>query len=851
MEHILQGTSKFKKRLDTYMSHLICSTCTPQEQWIEAAARGEESPFKKEQPRVLGMLESFDCTPPVIDVTRAKYFTESMRATEGQHLTLRWGKALLHTAKNMPIYIEDEQLIVGRLGHDNCRYGILYPELDGDFYKTVLDDFASRESAPIRVRDEDIDTIVQEIGAYWNGKTYHHGLFENLSERCRHMSYGDSEGLKPRYIVSESSSLRSSLQWVLDFDKVLKLGFKAIKEDAQHRLDAMDKQNPRHIKKSIPFLEGVICTCEAVIVFAKRHAALAREKAAVEENSTRRQELLDIAERCEWVPENPARNFAEAIQSHWFAQAISRLEQRTGCIISNGRMDQQLISYYRQDMKSGVLTEKKALELLGCLWCQIAQFIELPLSPGVMDTQAGFAHWEAVTIGGQTPDGMDATNELTYLMLRSKREFPTHYPDLAARVHTRSPKKYLWDIAETVKQGAGYPKIMNDEELIPRLLAKGAPVEEVYDYVVSGCNETRLINRETYMSPGTQINLCAALELTLRNGRLKKFGDEVFTFETGNPLDFDTWDAFWDAYVAQQNNLITTSYLMQDSIHHTRAKYFASPLASGLHTLCMDSCVDLNDDIAPKGAFDLCFFDAIGGGTLTDSLCALKKLVFEDKKVTMKEVLDAMDANFENQEVLQAMLQDAPKFGNGVEYADKMYKQVERSMLDFTKKYANEYDVQPIEVRTTSVTANVPHGKFVSALPNGRKDWEPVSDGSSPSHNSDMSGPTAVLLSQYRSTNWNASNRACRLLNMKLTPKSVEGDDGTQKLVDLLRSFIDLRVWHLQLNIVNRQTLIAAQQDPKKYKNLVVRIAGYSAYFVDLNLDLQNDLISRTEQTSI
>lgn len=829
-----------------------CCLCeTPQEQWIREAAEGGTSRFRKDQPRVIGMLESFDCTPPYIDMERARLFTESMRTTEGQHLTLRWAKALMNVAKKIPVYIEDTQLIVGRLGTDKGRYGILYPELDGDFYEGVLNDFLTREKAPVNISREDIPVIVNEIGAYWAGKTYHHALFENMPQMCRRMAYGDEDGLRPRYVVAESSSLRSSLQWVLDFDKVLGIGFKGLREDALRRLAALDPDDPVNIVRKIPFLEAVALTCEAVVVFARRHAALAREKAAVETDPTRRRELLEMADRCEWVPENPARTFHEAVQAHWFAQAFSRLEQRTGCIISNGRMDQQLIGYYRRDMASGALTERKALEILGCLWCQMAQFIELPLSPGVMDTQAGFAHWEAVTIGGQTPDGFDATNELTYLLLRSKREFPTHYPDLAARVHTRSPERYLWDIAETIKEGQGYPKILNDEELIPRMLAKGAPVAEVYDYVVSGCNETRLINRESYMSPGTQVNLGAALELTLRNGRLRKLGDELFTFESGDPCGFATWEEFWNAYVSQQNNLIRTSFVLQDTIHHTRARFFASPLASGLHSLCLDSCVDLNSDEAPEGALDIAFFDAIGFGTVVDSLSAIKRLVFEEKKLTMRGLLDALDRDFEGMEDVRGMLMQVPLFGNGDPYADGIGRELEASALAFTARYAGKHGVQPLEIRTTSVTANVPHGKFVSATPNGRKAWQPLSDGSSPAHGADTSGPTAVLLSQYNSTNWNAPNRACRLLNMKIAPKTVAGEEGTRKLADLIRSFIDLRVWHLQMNVINRETLIAAQKDPYKYRNLVVRIAGYSAYFVDLSPDLQNDLIDRTEQERV
>ena len=703
-----------------------CCCCeSQQEAWIREAAEGKPNRFRKDNPRVIDMLESFDCTPPYVDIERARYFTESMKQTEGQHLTLRWAKALMNVAQKMPVYIEDTQLIVGRLGTDKGRYGIVYPELDGDFYEGVLADFATRENPPIRIDKENIPVLLGEIGSYWKGKTYHHALFQNMPEFCRHNAYSDAEGLSPRYIVSESSSLRSSLQWVLDFDKVLKLGFAGVKADAMRRLEALDPENPADQLYKRPFLEAVALVCDAVVVFAHRHAALAREKAVAEKDPVRKQELLEIAERCEWVPEHPARTFHEAVQSHWFAQAFSRLEQRTGCIISNGRMDQQLISYYRQDIKAGILDEKKALEILGCMWCQMAQFIELPLSPGVMDTQAGFAHWEAVTIGGQTTEGLDATNELTtYLLLKSKREFPTHYPDLAVRVHARTPQRLLWDVAETIKQGQGYPKLLND----------------------------------------------------------------------------------------------------------------------------MDSCVDLNSDVAPEGALDIAFFDAIGFGTVVDSLSAIKTLVFEQKRLSMKELLEALDCNFEGKEDIQALLQGAPSFGNGDLEVDTLGRMLEKSALDFTARYAGKNGVQPLEIRTTSVTANVPHGKFVGATPNGRKAWMPLSDGSSPSHGSDRNGPTAVLLSQYQSTNWNAANRACRLLNMKMAPKTVEGEEGTKKLVDLIRAFINLRVWHLQMNIINRETLVAAQKDPQKYKNLVVRIAGYSAYFVDLSPDLQNDLIDRTEQ---
>ena len=823
-----------------------CCCCeSQQEAWIREAAEGKPNRFRKDTPRVIDMLESFDCTPPYVDIERARYFTESMKQTEGQHLTLRWAKALMNVAQKMPVYIEDTQLIVGRLGTDKGRYGIVYPELDGDFYEGVLADFATRENPPIRIDKENIPVLLGEIGSYWKGKTYHHALFQNMPEFCRHNAYSDAEGLSPRYIVSESSSLRSSLQWVLDFDKVLKLGFAGVKADAMRRLEALDPENPADQLYKRPFLEAVALVCDAVVVFAHRHAALAREKAVAEKDPVRKQELLEIAERCEWVPEHPARTFHEAVQSHWFAQAFSRLEQRTGCIISNGRMDQQLISYYRQDIKAGILDEKKALEILGCMWCQMAQFIELPLSPGVMDTQAGFAHWEAVTIGGQTTEGLDATNELTYLLLKSKREFPTHYPDLAVRVHARTPQRLLWDVAETIKDGSGFPKLINDEEVVPLYVAKGATFEEALDYAVSGCTEARMPNRDTFTSGGAYINFAAAVEMVLRNGRMKKYGDIVLGEETGDPRNFKTWDEFWNAYVKQHMLFLRTAFTQQYIVNNLRAQHFAQPMGSAMHDLCMKHCIDLHQTHIPEGV-DFGYFEYMGLGTVVDSLSAIKKLVFEDKKLTMDEVIKAIDANFEGYEDVKALLKSAPCYGNNDPYADSIGHEIDRLSVEFAAKYSQKDLGMFYNVRYVPFTSHVPFGKVVSATPNGRVDWFPLSDGSSASHGADVNGPTAVLLSNYNTKNMGMRDRFARMLNIKFTPKCVEGEQGTEKLVSFIRTFCDLKLWHVQFNVVNKSTLLAAQKDPQKYRNLIVRIAGYSAYFVDLSPDLQNDLIART-----
>ena len=831
------------------MSQTVCECRSPQEQRLLDKIEGKVDRFRATHERVFRMLERFDGMKPRIDIERALYFTQSMQETEGQPLVLRWAKALMHIAQNITVYVQDDQLLLGRAGCDG-RYGILYPELDGDFLDMAVKDLPTRATSPATITAEDAKRVIEEIAPYWKGKTYHHALFQNMPEFCRHNAYSDAEGLSPRYIVSESSSLRSSLQWVLDFDKVLKLGFAGVKADAMRRLEALDPENPADQLYKRPFLEAVALVCDAVVVFAHRHAALAREKAVAEKDPVRKQELLEIAERCEWVPEHPARTFHEAVQSHWFAQAFSRLEQRTGCIISNGRMDQQLISYYRQDIKAGILDEKKALEILGCMWCQMAQFIELPLSPGVMDTQAGFAHWEAVTIGGQTTEGLDATNELTYLLLKSKREFPTHYPDLAVRVHARTPQRLLWDVAETIKDGSGFPKLINDEEVVPLYVAKGATFEEALDYAVSGCTEARMPNRDTFTSGGAYINFAAAVEMVLRNGRMKKYGDIVLGEETGDPRNFKTWDEFWNAYVKQHMLFLRTAFTQQYIVNNLRAQHFAQPMGSAMHDLCMKHCIDLHQTHIPEGV-DFGYFEYMGLGTVVDSLSAIKKLVFEDKKLTMDEVIKAIDANFEGYEDVKALLKSAPCYGNNDPYADSIGHEIDRLSVEFAAKYSQKDLGMHYNVRYVPFTSHVPFGKVVSATPNGRVDWFPLSDGSSASHGADVNGPTAVLLSNYNTKNMGMRDRFARMLNIKFTPKCVEGEQGTEKLVSFIRTFCDLKLWHVQFNVVNKSTLLAAQKDPQKYRNLIVRIAGYSAYFVDLSPDLQNDLIARTEHDTI
>ncbi|MDR0884697.1 MAG: glycyl radical protein [Oscillospiraceae bacterium] len=781
---------------------------------------------------------------PAIDVERALYFTESFRRTEGQPLVLRWAKALHHFAQNATVYVDADVPIAGKIGAGE-RYGVLYPELDGDIYPAALANIAARENSPFDLSEPDKRVILEQIAPYWAGKTFHEALDKAIPAETYPLIYNPDGS--SRFIVNETASFRSSIQWVHDYETPLTIGFLGIRAGAQAKLDALDPFDPVDIAEKKPFYQVIILTADAIILWAQRHADLARQLAADEADPTRRAALLTIAETCEKVPAHGATTFREAVQSQWFIQLFSRAEQKTGTIISNGRMDQYLYPYYQSDLAKGTVTPELAQDLLECVWVNMAQYVDLYLSEVGGAFNEGYAHWEAVTVGGQTPDGRDATNDLTYLILKSKRDFPLNYPDLAARIHTGSPRRYLFDVAETIKDGTGFPKLINDEEVIPLLLAKGAAFPEAYDYAVSGCSEVRMPNRDTFTSPCAYINFAAAVELTLYGGKMLKYGEEQLT-DAPAP-DYATFDELFAEYLKQQKNLIRHAFVQQYHVNRLRAQHFAAPLGSSLHALCLENALDIHTEHIP-GGLDLGYFECIGFATVIDSLAAIRKVVYEDKTVSLDELRVALRANFEGAEPLRHRLLHAPAYGNDDPAIDEIGKIIDREALAFTEQYCASLGVR-LDLRYVPFTSNVPFGKVISATPNGRKAFTPLSDGSSASQGADRKGPIGVLLSNYATKNYDRAHRAARLLNVKLTPACVAGEEGTAQLVRFIEGWRDLRLWHVQFNVINQETLLAAKADPEAYRNLLVRIAGYSAYFCELSSDLQDDLIARTAHAAL
>ncbi|MDR2421965.1 MAG: glycyl radical protein, partial [Deltaproteobacteria bacterium] len=696
---------------------------SPQEIRLQALAAGQADPILDRRERVKRLVDRLKGAKPVIDVERALYFTQSMEKTEGEHLSLRWAKALHNVAANVSVYVTEGQLLLGRVGQPG-RHGILYPELDGDFLGLAVASLPGRVGSPADISAADAKLVVERISPYWRGKTYHEALSQSLPEDVFNLTYDDPGGLNSRFIVNETSSFRSSIQWVHDYEKVLKRGFKGVAAEANERLRALDPYDPADQAEKRPFYEAVLIVAEAISLWARRHAELAEAQAAETADPDRRSELLAMAAIARKVPWEPASTFREAVQSQWFTQLFSRLEQKTGTIVSNGRMDQYFYPFYEKDKANGLIDEDGALELLECLWVGLAEFADLYISPAGGAFNEGYAHWEAVTIGGQTSMGEDATNELTHLFLRSKREFPLHYPDLAARIHSRSPQAFLWDVAETIKDGSGFPKLINDEEVVPLYVKKGATFAEALDYAVSGCTEARMPNRDVYTSGGAYVNFAAALEMALRDGRLLKYGEARLGPATGEARDFGSYDELYGAYLAQHLNLLRAAFAQQYRVNKLRARHFSQPMGSALHDLCLKSGVDLHQEFVPEG-LNLGYVEFIGYGTVADSLSALKKTVFEDRRLSMAQVMAALDDDFVGHEATRAILRSAPTYGNNDPYADSIARDLDRVSVEFCQKYSQSLGINN-DIRYVPFTSHVPFGRVVSATPNGRVAWFPL-----------------------------------------------------------------------------------------------------------------------------
>lgn len=773
---------------------------------------------------------------PTITVDRARIITRVYKETEGKPTVLRKAQAFYAFCNEKPIEIQPDELIVGN-NAPRARAVNIYPETSCKI-ETDLDTVSMRKQDAYYISEEDKKFLREEIFPYWKGKTVNDYCQGHMPEEVRRLVTGtdilDAE-IKQAYGYGHAH---------LGLENILIVkGFQGIEESARESLRQFSWTDPTHHEK-IEFLNAVIICCQGIKILGERHAQAAREMATIETNATRKKELLKIAEICEWVPYNPPRTFHEMCQAVWFGQTGGMMEQ-SGPGLGLGRFDQYAYPYYQRDLENGIITPEEAQELIECLWIKNSENVQLH-DNWTSTYFGGYQYFLAVNMGGVKRDGTDAVNDITYMMMQATDDVRLHAPSLAARVSRKNPEKYLTKIAELVKVGTGFPQIHNDDVGIQQMLMLGVDIEDAYDYHVSGCSESTIAGKMWKYSDAGQVNLPIAIDFVFYNGYSNmKPNQERWGVATGDATQFKSYEEFKAAVFKQIEYLTEALCIANMTSERAHINVQTYPYTSAL----FEGCVETGTDFAKGG----CKYNVgpapsfVGLADIANSLASIKKFVYEEKVLTMAELIDACRNNFEGQEDLRLMLLNrGPKYGNDDEYVDAIAQEIANFCATIPPRYNSIRGCKYTDAMFP-VATNTPLGKSVGALPSGRKAGVPIADGVSPQQGTDKS-PTSVIKSVCSYDHVRHANG--NLLNMRFTPGLLEGKAGTSNLVSLIKTFLDLGGWHIQFNVVDSETLKDAQQDPEKYPTLMVRVAGYSAYFNDLCTETQNDIISRTEHAT-
>lgn len=803
--------------------------------------------------RINRIMESrFYGRKPRVDIQRAVLFTESMRTTEAYPQIIRTAMAIQYIMEHIDVVIQDDELIVGTAGGPG-RYCVLYPETRGGQFPRDLPKILKAEGkAGYAMTQAEVDTVLNEVVPYWKGKTAHELYLNMLPRDTRKVIYGDDEYATQGLIFDEANNAHT-LSWTGSYEKVINEGLESIIRELEEKRAAVEGNLLNNRMDRIYYLDAAIMACKAMITYAHRYADKAEEMAAAETDPVRREELETIADICRHVPEHPARNFYEAVQAQWFLQVGYRIENFNGGGVGLGRLDQYLYPIYQAGLDDGSLTEERAMEILECMFIKVGEVVPYQ-GKSTAGGHEGYTHFEALSLGGQTPDGRDATNPLTYLILRSKKEFPFQYPDVSLRVHANTPDKLLRAAAEVVRVGYGCPKFFNDEEFITHYIAAGVPLHIARDYAACGCCGGRLPDYETYLVAVCNLNITAVLEMAMSDGWVH-FGDGKYEKFLDTPIPSDQIHNMDDLMVNLEAAFtFFVRHIMKrtGTLEQSNALKLACPFTSALSEAGRINMKDLHQPCDKDyGLYiDNGAVNVIGIGTLVESLSAIDEFVFHEKLFTLEEVRTAVNANFEGYEPMRQKLLNAPKFANGDEHALELARRFDAMMQNVIIRYRTMHGGTK-HLKFVPVATHVALGGKTIATPNGRKAGVALSEGISPTQGTDEHGPITTL-NAVAAINSHAHDLTMqRLLNIKLSPSFLEGEEGIRNFIQIIRTFVDLKLWHIQFNVVNRDTLLAAQKDPDKYRNLVVRVAGYCAYFTDLSEKLQNEIINRTEHTSM
>ncbi len=783
--------------------------------------------------RVKKLREQSIMNKPYVTSERAVLMTEFYKSdVAGQSsVPVRRAFSFKHLLENKRIYIGEHELIIGERGLAPKAVPT-YPEICCHSLKD-LEILNTRKKTPYAVDEKTKRIYKEEIIPFWKGKSIRDAIFSKMS--------GEWKKAYEAGVFTEFLEQRAPGHTVLD-GKIYGKGLIGFGKDIERSIERLDFLNDPEAYEKREELQAMKITAEALIRYAERHAEKARELLKKEKSPERRKELKKIAEVCTNVPANAPRDFWEALQYYWFVHLGVIAELNPWDSFNPGRLDQHLYPFYRKGLEDGTLTKEKAKELLQLLW---VKFNNQPAPPkvGVTAEESNtYNDFALINTGGVKTDGSDGVNELSYLILDVVEEMRLPQPSSMVQISKRTPDDFLRRALKIIRTGFGQPSVFNTDEIIQELLRQGKTIEDARNGGASGCVETGAFGKECYILTG-YFNMVKVLEITLNNGIDPRTGQET-GIETGNPVEFGSLDELFEAFRKQLNYFVEVKIKGNNVIERLYAELLPAPFLS----LFIDDCIANGKDYNNGGArYNTNYIQGVGLGTITDSLAAIAYQVFEEKQVTFEELLKALKTGFEGHEKLrQKLLNKTPKYGNDDEYADSIMKAV-------FEAYFSAIDGRPntkggrYRINLLPTTVHVYFGKLVGATPDGRKAGEPVSEGVSPVQGADRKGPTAVIKSVSKIDHVRTGGT---LLNQKFAPELLADEEGIDKLGFLIRAYFKLDGHHIQFNVVNADTLREAQKHPEKYGDLLVRVAGYSDYFVNLSVELQNEIIRRTEHKS-
>lgn len=791
--------------------------------------------------RVSRMKEKIRSARSTICTERARIYTSAYQEHENKPVILKRAYALRDTLLNMSIYIDADELIVGNQA-SAVRAAPIFPEYVTAWILKELDEFDKRPGDTFHVTEEQ-KAELRELLKWWEGKTLIERGYELMSPLNREIHDAS-------IIRAEGNLTSGDAHISVNIPKILKVGLSGYHSEILGAAGKIEKHDTDAGKKQDFYTALDICIL-AFSDFIRRYARLAENMAAEERSSARREELLQIGEICDNIATEAPSDFREALQLTWFVQLVLQIESN-GHSVSLGRMDQYLYPFYIKDLQSGLITEGTALELLENMWLKLLSINKIR-SWSHTRFSAGGPLYQNVTIGGQTIDGKDAVNELSFLILDSVGRMKLTQPNLSVRYHKNINPAFLEQCIDVISKGFGMPAFNNDEIVIPSLIGLGVSREDAFNYSAIGCIEISVPGKWGYRCTGMSFLNMMRVLLAAMNDGLDTMTGKTFFKGTGNFEEFQSFDDMMNAWKHQIKLFTRATIEIDTAVDQALEEMVPDILCSAF----VDDCIARGKTIKEGGSvYDYISGLQVGIANLGNSLAAIKKLVFEEKKIGKELLMQNLRNNFEGtggEKIRQILLNHAPKFGNDDDYVDKLLVEAYNYYIEELPGYhTTRHGRGPIGcgyyAGTSSISANVPSGAVVPATPDGRKAFTPVAEGCSPTSGTDILGPTAVFKSVSKLPTAKITGGV--LLNQKLAPSALSGKIQKQKLISLISTFFSmLHGWHVQYNIVSRDTLLAAKKNPEDYRDLVVRVAGYSAFFTTLSPDTQDDIIARTEQT--